>query len=221
MTPSEAQKLLTAASAFDNRDPNSEAVARLWAEALADIPGDADAFAAVARFYSEPARDGDTGRRWVEPHHIRTWRKRIRAERLGETIPAYDLPRPDETGAEFVRRRREQLRAIADGRLDAVPVRQLTGGPARDVQRALEGAARRVDEVLDEKPYLPAGFRAAVGMHEVLNELRIACPKAGCPATARQPCLTPRGARRTDTHQARKDAWAELKANAENGPDAS
>jgi hypothetical protein len=44
-------------------------------------------------------------------------------------------------------------------------------------------------------------------------ELAIPCPTPGCSARERQPCTTPRGRRRTDTHQARKDAINERQAS--------
>lgn len=203
MTPIEAAKLLAHCAAFDNRKP-SQAANEAWAAALHDVPGDPDAFAAVARFYSEPTREGETGRRWIEPHHVRTYRKKIRSERLGETIPAYVPPDPDETGREFLVRRRQQLTAIADGRLQPVPVRQLAGGPHPSVRRALEGAVRTVAEELDE-PYVPQGFREQAGLSGRGAELRWPCPKQGCGARERQPCRTPRGKPRSESHQARRD----------------
>lgn len=194
MNPAEAARLLGHAAAFDNRTVG-EADATAWAAALHDLPMDPDTLAAVARYYAEPTKDGETGRRWLEPHHVKAWRKRIRAERLGETIPAYEPMQPDETGAQFVARRRAQLKAIADGRLQAIPVRELTGGPHPSVADALAGAGQ-----------MPAHLREQLGRATRDPEMAIACPKAGCRARERQPCTTPRGQRRSDTHQARKDA---------------
>lgn len=204
MTKGEAAKLLAHAAAFDNRTVG-EADAAAWSAALHDLPGDVDAFAAVARFYSEPTRDGETGRRWIEPHHVRTWRKKIRAERLGDTIPAYTPSDRDESGPEFVARRRAQLAAIADGRMEPTPVRQLAGGPHPGVQRALEGAVRAVDDELADRPYVPQGFRERAGMSGRGPELRFACPKQGCGARERQPCRTPMGKPRSESHLARRE----------------
>ena len=50
MKRSEASDLLTRCAGFDNRQPSASA-AEAWASALRDIPLDADAFAAVDRFY--------------------------------------------------------------------------------------------------------------------------------------------------------------------------
>jgi hypothetical protein len=202
MTPDEAARLLAACAAFDNRQP-SEMAKQAWAAALRDLPLDDDTFGAVARHYSAPATPGETGRRWIEPHHVRSLRSRIRDERLGPTIPAYTPPAEPETGSEFVRRRRAQLTAIADGRQQAVPVQALAGGPHPNVARALEGVGSMPD---DDQPYMPEGFRESVGMAATPPELRVACPKAGCGALARQPCKTPRGHRRATPHQARTDA---------------
>lgn len=213
MNRAEAAQLLTRAAAFDNRTIG-EADATAWAAALADMPLDPDTLTAVARFYSEPTREGETGRRWIEPHHVRTWRKKIRGERLGDTIPAYEPMRPEETGAQFVARRRTQLAAIADGRLQPIPVNQLTGGPHPSVARAIEGAGRPVPEGEDETPYMPADFRESIGWGTRDPELTIPCPKHGCGAARFQPCKTPHGRRRTDIHQARRDAAQQGQASA-------
>lgn len=209
MNEIEAAKLLARAAAFDNRQP-SEAANKAWAAALHDVPGDVDAFAAVARFYgTPPAKPGE--RLWLEPHHVRTVRKQIRDERHGETIAAYDAQHPDETGDEFAERRRRQLAAIGDGRLQPLEVKQLGGGPAPAVAQALEGRVRLVDDVLDEngeRPYMPRGFRQQVGMPELPPELSVPCSRAdgGCGALERQPCVSPRGKRRSNAHQARQRA---------------
>ncbi|MFD5814372.1 hypothetical protein [Streptomyces sp. NPDC127038] len=204
MTPDEAARLLAACAAFDNRQP-SEIAKQAWAAALRDLPLDNDTFDAVARFYSAPAQPGETGRRWIEPHHVRTTRTKIREERLGPTIPAYEPPVSPETGADFVTRRRAQLAAIADGREQAIPVGALTGGPHPRVVRQLEGVGRLIPAD-DDQPYMPADFRESVGMDARPPELSVPCPKDGCKAAARQPCKTPHGRTRKDAHQARVDA---------------
>ncbi|MFG3170615.1 hypothetical protein [Streptomyces sp. NPDC048200] len=206
MTPDEAARLLGACSAFDNRQP-SEMGKQAWAAALRDLPADDDTFEAVARYYSAPAQPGETGRRWIEPHHVRTWRTKIREERLGATIPAYEPRNPNETGSDFVLRRRAQLHAIADGRETPIPVGELTGGPHPAVARQLAAVGREIPDE-DEQPYMPAGFREEIGYAATPPELRVPCPKDGCRALARQPCKTPHGRRRTEAHQARKDAAA-------------
>lgn len=203
MTPSEATALLARAAAFDNRTVG-EADAEAWAAALHDMPFDTDALNAIARYYSAPTQPGETGRRWIEPHHVRTWRTKIRDERLGETIPAYEPMHPDETGAQYVTRRRAQLRAIADGELKPIPVQALAGGPHPNVARALAAVGRDIPD--EDEPYMPAGFRESIGLAARPPEYAVPCPKDGCRAAARQPCKTPMGRTRTETHQARKDA---------------
>lgn len=203
MTPDEAARLLAACAAFDNRQP-SEIAKQAWAAALRDLPLDNDTFDAVARFYSAPTVPGETGRRWIEPHHVRTWRTKIREERLGATIPAYEPPPVPETGADFITRRRAQLTAIADGHETAIPVGELTGGPHPRVAAQLATVGR--DIPTEDKPYMPAGFREEVGMQTRPPELSVPCPKDGCRAPARQPCKTPHGRRRTEPHSARREA---------------
>lgn len=208
MTPSEAAKLLAHCAAFDRRTVG-EADARAWAAALADVPADVDTYAAVARFYGSPPADGE-GRKWIEPHHVRTMRKAIRSERHGDTIAAYSPQNPDESGLEFVQRRREQLTAIGDGRVEPTPVRQLAGGPHPSVAGAIEGGVRHIDDAIDEngeRPYVPPGFRQSVGMRERPVELSVPCPPAkegGCGAREQQPCVSPRGRRREAVHAARQ-----------------
>lgn len=209
MNEIEAAKLLLHSAAFDNRQP-SKAANAAWAAALHDVPADVDAYAAVARYYGTASEDGR--RLWLEPHHVRSIRRQIRNERHGETIAAYHAPDPDESGPEFVQRRREQLTAIGDGRLEPTPVRHLAGGPHPSVAGAIEGGVRLVDDALDEngeRPYVPHGFRQSVGMRERPVELSVPCPPAkegGCGARERQPCVSPRGRRRETVHAARQRA---------------
>lgn len=129
MNKAEATQLLTAAAAFDNRDPSSEAAARAWAFALADIPLDQDAFAAVAEFYTRPEPNGEVGgRRWLEPHQFRAVRKKIRDAR---TTVLVDDGVPDETPQQYLARRREAERAAGDGAMaEATPLRMLGPAPA-------------------------------------------------------------------------------------------
>lgn len=205
MTPDDAARLLAACSAFDNRQP-SEIAKQAWAAALRDLPLDDDTINAVARFYAAPAAPGETGRRWIEPHHVRTWRTKIREERLGPTIPAYEPADPDETGSTFAARRRQQLRAIADGRETPIPVQQLTGGPHPRIAAQLAAVGRTVPEQ-DDEPYMPADFRQSIGLDARPPEYAIPCPN--CHAGARQPCHSPRGRTRRETHDARKQAARE------------
>jgi hypothetical protein len=119
---SEAAKILTKASAFDNRDPNSEAAATAWAEALTDIPADPDAYAAVSRFYSDSTGIEAGGRRWMEPHHLRTIRRKIRAERLGSSGAVVYDGNPDESPTEYLASRRQQIDETASGRIQVPSV---------------------------------------------------------------------------------------------------
>jgi hypothetical protein len=200
----EATKLLAHAAAFDNRKP-SKAASIAWAEALKDIPADPDAFAAVARFYAKPARDGDLdGTRWIQPHHVKQLRKEIR----GERIPAADsiiYPAiPSETGAEFVERRRQQITAIADGRIEPEINRQLKGGPHPTIADTLTGIGQMPAHLRDE--LAAAGIGRRTGR---FPELAIACPLELCRAAPGKPCRRPSGKEiKTDTHSSRRDAYA-------------
>lgn len=178
MTPAEASDLLTRCAAFDNRQP-SAAAAIAWSSALKDVPLDADAFAAVDRFYgSTPTKAGE--KLWIQPHNVRAQRLAIRKERLGETLPAYE-PVLGETGSEFIRRRRAQLDAVATGRAIGKPVGQLKGPPHPSVALELEGAFRGRISLEDEPeaPSLASEVRRA-------GPLGIVCPK--CNAAIGRPC---------------------------------
>ncbi|MGY0062780.1 zinc finger domain-containing protein [Streptomyces sp. LZ34] len=191
MNPSEAAQLLAHCAAFDNRTVG-KADSRAWAAALHDVPLDADALAAVARFYGTPT-DKPGERLWIQPHNVRAHRFAIRKERLGETLPAYEPPPGLETGAEFIARRRAQLDAVATGRIPTTPVGELTGGPAPEVARKLAGIGRRVAAVTPEE--LAAEIALEEGEEPVTPEveqvrrpgpLGVVCP--ACHAAIGRPC---------------------------------
>lgn len=203
MDPLEAGKLLATAAAFDNRRP-SKAANHAWAAALHDLPADPDCFAAVARFYTEPARGDDPdGRRWIEPHHVRYYRTKIRSERIPDgafTYPALDR---DETGAEFVQRRRAQIQAIADGRIEAESIQAIKGGPHPSVADTVSQIGRIPEHLRAE--LAAAGIGAKRGQWP---ELAIPCPLHSCRAEASNPCRTSKGKRmQQGTHPSRRDAW--------------
>lgn len=174
MTPDEAQQLLAACAAFDNRQP-SQVAKRAWAMALRDIPLDQDAFDAVARFYgTPPKKEGE--RLWIQPHDVRSVRKTIRSERLEDFV--YQ-PKADETGAEFIARLRGQQNAVASGQVPADRTRiALEGGPTtRDVYELVQGVGRHVPGD-DEQAVISTVRRA--------GPLGIVCPK--CEAAIGRPC---------------------------------
>lgn len=117
MNATDAAALLARAAAFDNRKP-SAAAAQAWAAALRDIPLDDDTLEAVARFYGGDVA-GESGERWIQPHHVRALRKAIRADRIGPAgpglHPAPPPADPDDPDA-YLRALRAQQRAIGDGR---------------------------------------------------------------------------------------------------------
>jgi hypothetical protein len=194
VNPSEAAQLLAHCAAFDNRTVG-KADSRAWAAALNDVPLDQDALAAVARFYGTPA-DKPGERLWIQPHNVRAHRLAIRKERLGNTLPAYEPPAVPETGAEFIRRRRAQLDAVAAGLMPGSPVGELTGGPAPEVARRLARLGRigrLVEDVTPEE--LAAEIAIEDGETPVADEaaevrrpgpLGVECPN--CKAAIGRPC---------------------------------
>lgn len=202
MKKSEAAKLLGHAAAFDNRTVG-EVDATAWASALHDVPFDDDATAAVARYYgTPPTREGE--RLWIQPHHVKSGRLAIRQERLGTTLPAYELPAEPETGAEFVANRRRQIADVAAGRAPSRPV-LLKGGMSRQLR---DGLTARGWGGLDDERGLAAVGRTLVAepseQDRLIRTVRrpgplgIECPE--CAAPIGRPCRTSRnrlhGARR-------------------------
>ncbi|WP_051966501.1 zinc finger domain-containing protein [Kitasatospora mediocidica] len=201
MTPSEAATLLGHIAAFDRRTIG-EVDARAWAAALHDTPLDRDTLNAVARYFATPPEKPDA-RRWLEPHHVRTLRAEIRAERIPDGAFTYPALGRDETGAEFVQRRRAQIQAIADGRLQAEPIREIAGGPHPNVAQALNEIGRMPEHIRAE--LAQAGIGAKRGNWP---ELAIPCPLHACRALANRPCQTSKGKRMVQgTHPSRRDAW--------------
>ncbi|MCD9194242.1 zinc finger domain-containing protein [Streptomyces albireticuli] len=178
MKPSEASDLLTRCAAFDNRQPSATA-AMAWASALADIPLDADTFAAVDRYYGTPPKDPGQ-RLWIQPHDVRRIRKTIRSERLENFI--YE-PVADESPREYLARLRGQQNALASGRVPQPPARlALTGGPHLTVVQALDGVGRPVPD--SDEDDLGDSVRRT-------GPLGIPCPKCG--AEMGRPCKLPGG----------------------------
>lgn len=178
MKRSEASDLLTRCAGFDNRQPSASA-AEAWASALRDIPLDADAFAAVDRFYGTPPKE-EGQRLWIQPHDVRRIRRRIRSERLANF--QYE-PVGDEAPREYLARLRGQQDAIASARTAAPSTAPaLTGGPHRTVADALERVGRTVPDS-DEAALADTVRRT--------GPLGVRCPTCG--AAVGRPCKTPGG----------------------------
>lgn len=199
MKRSEASDLLTRCAGFDNRQP-SAAAAEAWASALHDIPLDADAFAAVDRYYGTPPKQ-EGQRLWIQPHDVRRIRRTIRSERLQNF--QYE-PVGDETTDEYLARLRGQQDAIASGRA-TVPSNALalTGGPHRAVADALEGIGRTVPDS-DEAALTDTVRRA--------GPLGFRCP--ACDAAVGRPCKTPGGSDKQPLGKPRRPHTARLAAAA-------
>ncbi|MFC7219309.1 hypothetical protein ACFQLX_14190 [Streptomyces polyrhachis] len=201
MTPSEALRLLAHAAAFDRRTVG-EIEARAWAAALHDVPLDQDTLDAVARFYGDLAPGAEPGdptrRRWLEPHHVRYHRRRIRNARIAAANLAYSGD-PDETPRQAIANQRALTRAAADGRplpRAALAARTDTAARSRALLRTL------LPQITSRRP-----------------ELAAACHH--CAAAPGTPCRTGRGELRRDAHPTRIDASRRLNAALapRNGPD--
>ena len=152
---------------------------------------------------------------FVSPGEIVTEIRRIRDARIGDTLPAYLPPADDETGAEYVARRRAQLRAIGDGRAQPTPIGALTGGPAPEVAEWLRHMLARVGEMPDHiREQITAETGGRIGSTKArFPELAVECPHSTCRARRHMPCRTERGReRRESTHDERQQAYAALLA---------
>lgn len=198
MTPEEAIRLLAHAAAFDNRQP-SRVAAQAWAAALRDIPLDQDTLDAVAAFYGtvtldDAAKFDPTKRRWLEPHHVRYHRQKIRNARLAEANFLYDGD-PDETAIDSIANRRALLSAAASGQVSPqTPAAAITSGEAVDS----EGRGRAILN--------------AIGRETLSRRPELAAPCPHCDAAAGRPCTNLHGKRRRDAHPSRIDASRQVRA---------
>lgn len=195
MNPTEAAQLLTHAAAFDNRKPSTGA-ALAWAAALKDVPLDADAIAAIARYYGQ-AGDDPNERRWLQPHHVRHHRQAIRNERVELVNPLYDGD-PDETPEQAIENLRALLADAASGRLPTQPVRL-----------ALEPGYTPAEPGTRMKAMVEAGAKAVALPSRragVVNVLGVVCPH--CSAPVGSSCVSGRKRQRkhADAHPSRLDA---------------
>jgi hypothetical protein len=214
--------LLGHIAAFDRRTIG-EVDARAWAAALNDIPLDPDTLDAVARFFGTAPKDGES-QRWIQPHHVRTIRAGIRADRIAAAHLLHEAA-PDETPAQFIAHRRQQLAAAGDGHIPPATIRQALTGPPHP---SVAGAVRAVPPLPSDQPppYVPAmardalveavpGFARDGHKHP---ELAVACPKESCRAQPWKPCKRPAGkGQRGTAHGSRQDAWAAGKAQSDAG----
>lgn len=176
MKPSEVAELLTFAAAFDRRTVG-KADALAWHTVLGDLDLE-QARQAVADHYAN-SRD------WIMPSDIRQRVRRARAELVKDF--QYQPGSPDETAAEYLARRQQQLEAVADGRrppvLPALP-------PGRPI-----GELAAVGRAIPAEPQ-PVRQPGPFG---------VACPI--CHAAVGRPCKTSvLGRRMADAHPSRLDA---------------
>lgn len=120
MDRSEAAELLAFAAAYDQRTVGRADV-EAWAMAMtkATVPLDETTREAVVEYYTEtpPAEAGDMGRRFIQPHHVVSIRRRIRTAR------ARRLPMPCPNSVDGVSEG-DEIRAIeaamADGKITSI-----------------------------------------------------------------------------------------------------
>lgn len=180
MTPDEAIRLLAHCAAFDNRKP-SQAAAQAWAAALHDIPLDADALGAVARFYATP--DGE-GQKWIQPHHVRAHRAAIRSDRIGPAgpglHPAPPPADPDDVQG-YLRALRQQQAGIADGHTprDAILAAPAEPEGSEHARTILAEFHARQDTARRRKAEQAAAEREALRAYRDAVEHLLALPDRG------------------------------------------
>jgi hypothetical protein len=187
----EAAALLAHCSGFDNRQP-SLAAAKSWAHALQDVPYDQDTRDAVAVYYSTPPQNPNE-RLWILPHHVRTFRSKIRSARLENF--QYE-PLPDETPAEFLARYKGQVQAIASGHVPA-PTGELTarkGEPPRELMAGLAEHGWQGNRTVPDSDGEPAA--ELVDTVRRSGPLGVECPIPKCRAAIGKPCKSPAGSDR-------------------------
>lgn len=189
MNAEEAAALLAHCSGFDNRQP-SLAAAKSWAAALPDVPFDQDARNAVAAYYSTPPQNPNE-RLWILPHHVKTLRSKIRSARLENF--QYE-PLPDETPAEFLARYKDQVQAIASGRVPA-PSGELAARKGEPPRELMAGLA---DRGWQGNRAVPGSDEETV-QAELVDTVRrsgplgVECPIPKCRAAIGKPCKGPAG----------------------------
>lgn len=157
MTPKDAAKLLTIASAFDNRKIAAEA-AVAWAAAL-DGLRPVDVAAAIREHYAESTD-------FLMPAHLRRLVRRVRSKRI-EAAAAL-MPAFPADPAEFIAARREWERLAGDGEFDgAQPAIEAPNPPRRaELTRMLLGltastavpdASVPSSSTIRERPSVPRG----------------------------------------------------------------
>lgn len=117
MDKSEATELLTFAAAYDQRTIGRADV-EAWAMAMtkANVPLDESTREAIVEYYTEtPVADtGDTSRRFIQPHHVVSLRRRIRTARARRLPMPCPNPTPGVSEGDEIR---AIERAIADGKI--------------------------------------------------------------------------------------------------------
>lgn len=210
MNKAETAQLLTLLAAFDQRTLDQTDV-EAWHMALKDVPLDESTKDAVAAFYGD---SGGEERRFMQPHNLRTGRKRLRADRLEKITPR---PAPNAVeGVSSPEEERAVIRAIGDGvissQADAEAYTAWGGSlhvaylredlPALERMPRLALTARPVKELIAGVFPAPEGLKEA---RRALSEPRaeasgppmptmsVPCPWAACRAPAGMPCLNGAG----------------------------
>jgi hypothetical protein len=194
ITLEQVEQLLDLAAARDQRSTDPADHVAWWTDLNVARVSFADAKLALAKYYAEvwPRQDPRHRFRATAPTLIETVRD-IRKQRHEKANFVYE-PDPDETGAEYARRKQAQLRAVGDGCVPAYSTAELSPRPVAALVAGVASARALPPEIADVLAPRRSGPRS------------IRCPR--CSAAPRVLCTNGNGKPMDAPHPARIDAHA-------------
>lgn len=194
ITDEETNRLLQEAARRDQRSIGVNDIAAWYADLNVARVGYDDALKAVSRYYSIhwPKQPPAQRFRLTAPVLIELV-DQIREQRHRAANFIYE-PDPDETGAEYARRKQAQLRAVGDGHVPAHSVAELSPRPVAALVAGIASAKALPPEI--------AGLLA----ERRFGAKSIRCPK--CSAAPAVRCTNDNGKPMTGLHPSRVDAHA-------------
>lgn len=194
ITLEQIEQLLDSAAARDQRSTDPADHVAWWTDLNTARVSYADAKLAMAKYYAEvwPRQDPRQRFRVTAPVLIEIVGK-IRDKRHELANFIYE-PDPDETGAEYVRRKQAQLRAVGDGYAPAHSTAELSPRPVAALVAGIANAKALPPEI--------AGLLA----ERRFGAKSIRCPKCSAAPSAR--CTNDNGKPMSGLHPSRVDAHA-------------
>lgn len=201
ITDEETNRLLKEAAMRDQRTIGATDIAAWYTDLNVAGVGYDDALAAVSRYYSIHWPKQPPGQRFrlTAPVLIELVGE-IRERRHVNANFVYE-PDPDETGAEYARRKQAQLRAVGDGHQPTYS--------ARELSRSVDDNKRQLAELVsgvDQRMPLPPEIAKVLANARPAG-LEVTCPR--CHAEPDRKCTDPgTGRHMKRLHDSRVAAWA-------------